>query len=222
MKYYEMLLKNKNLISENNKLKLTIEELLENNVNKNNEGNFIDDGLKKIKTLLSKININEEFNLFINNNLKEIKINYINQLKSIQTLTLSKLNELQNIIEHNYENRFDVSELSENIKNEKSKELFSEIDLNFNKANDINEVKLIYEKKEKQLELLMKKYRENTDYYFENLLNNNFNKSNDELIYQEHKEKINQLEKLYDKKQNILENNFFAKLREITNFKKQS
>ena len=68
----------------------------------------------------------------------------------------------------------------------------------------------------------MKKYRENTDYYFENLLNNNFNKSNDELIYQEHKEKINQLEKLYDKKQNILENNFVAKLREITNFKKQS
>ena len=222
MKYYEMLLKNKNLISENNKLKLTIEELLENNVNKNNEGNFIDDGIKKIKTLLSKININEEFNLFINNNLKEIKINYINQLKSIQSLTLSKLNELQNIIEHNYENRLDVNELSENIKNEKSKELFSEIDLNFNKASDINEVKLIYEKKEKQLELLMKKYRENTDYYFENLLNNNFNKSNYELIYQEHKEKINQLEKLYDKKQNILENNFFAKLREITNFKKQS
>ena len=67
----------------------------------------------------------------------------------------------------------------------------------------------------------MQKYRDNTDFYFENLLNNNINKSNEGLIFKEHKEKISELEKLYEKRQNILENKFFEKLKELTSFNKQ-
>ena len=213
MKYYEMLLKNKKLISENNKLKMTIEGLTENN---SKEENFIDKGIEKIKKLMDKYNIKNEFNQFINNNLKGIKMNYINQIKSLQSITMSKLNEIQNIIIQN----FDDNDSIENNNNEKNNELFSEIDLSFNEANKISEVKLIYEKKEKQLELLMKKYKENTDYYFETLLNKNNNKDA-EIINNEHKEKIIELEKLYEKAQNNLEKKFFEKIKQMTNFNKQ-
>ena len=212
MKYFEMLLKNKKLISDNSKLKTTIENLMENN---KNEDKFIDVGIEKIKSLMERKNMDIEIKQFIDNNLKEIRINYINQLKTIQTEYKSKLNELQNIITEN----FNTNESINNNKKEKNKELFSEVDLNFDEANKITEVKLIYEKKEKQLEELMQKYRDNTDFYFENLLNNNINKSNEELIFKEHKEKISELEKLYEKRQNILENKFFEKLKELTSFK---
>ena len=213
MKYYEMLLKNKKLISENNKLKLTIEGLTENN---SKEENFIDKGIEKIKVLMEKYNIKNEFNQFINNNLKGIKMNYINQIKSLQSITMSKLNEIQNIIIQN----FDVNDSIENNNNEKNNELFSEVDLSFDEANKISEVKLIYEKKEKQIELLMKKYKENTNYYFETLLNKNNNKDG-EIINNEHKEKIIELEKLYEKAQNNLEKKFFEKIKRMTNFNKQ-
>ena len=212
MKYFEMLLKNKKLISDNSKLKTTIENLMENN---KNEDKFIDVGIEKIKSLMERKNMDMEIKQFIDNNLKEIRINYINQLKTIQSEYKSKLNELQNIITEN----FNTNESINNNKKEKNKELFSEVDLNFDEANKITEVKLIYEKKEKQLEELMQKYRDNTDFYFENLLNNNINKSNEELIFKEHKEKISELEKLYEKRQNILENKFFEKLKELTSFK---
>ena len=212
MKYFEMLLKNKKLISDNSKLKTTIENLMENN---KNEDKFIDVGIEKIKSLMERKNMDMEIKQFIDNNLKEIRMNYINQLKTIQSEYKSKLNELQNIITEN----FNTNESINNNKKEKNKELFSEVDLNFDEANKINEVKLIYEKKEKQLEELMQKYRDNTDFYFENLLNNNINKSNEELIFKEHKEKISELEKLYEKRQNILENKFFEKLKELTSFK---
>ena len=214
MKYYEMFLKNKKLISENNKLKLTIEGLTENN---SKEENFIDKGIEKIKVLMEKYNIKNEFNQFINNNLKGIKMNYINQIKSLQSITMSKLNEIQNIIIQN----FDYNDSIENNNNEKNNELFSEVDLSFDEANKISEVKLIYEKKEKQLELLMKKYKENTDYYFETLLNKNNNKDA-EIINNEHKEKIIELEKLYEKAQNNLEKKFFEKIKQMTNFNKQN
>lgn len=214
MKYFEMLLKNKKLISDNSKLKTTIENLMENN---KNEDKFIDVGIEKIKSLMERKNMDIEIKQFIDNNLKEIRINYINQLKTIQSEYKSKLNELQNIITEN----FNTNESINNNKKEKNKELFSEVDLNFDEANKINEVKLIYEKKEKQLEELMQKYRDNTDFYFENLLNNNINKSNEELIFKEHKEKISELEKLYEKRQNVLENKFFEKLKELTSFNKQ-
>ena len=212
MKYFEMLLKNKKLISDNSKLKTTIENLMENN---KNEDKFIDVGIEKIKSLMERKNMDIEIKQFIDNNLKEIRMNYINQLKTIQSEYKSKLNELQNIITEN----FNTNESINNNKKEKNKELFSEVDLNFDEANKITEVKLIYEKKEKQLEELMQKYRDNTDFYFENLLNNNINKSNEELIFKEHKEKISELEKLYEKRQNILENKFFEKLKELTSFK---
>ena len=212
MKYFEMLLKNKKLISDNSKLKTTIENLME--INKN-EDKFIDVGIEKIKSLMERKNMDIEIKQFIDNNLKEIRMNYINQLKTIQSEYKSKLNELQNIITEN----FNTNESINNNKKEKNKELFSEVDLNFDEANKITEVKLIYEKKEKQLEELMQKYRDNTDFYFENLLNNNINKSNEELIFKEHKEKISELEKLYEKRQNILENKFFEKLKELTSFK---
>ena len=214
MKYFEMLLKNKKLISDNSKLKTTIENLMENN---KNEDKFIDVGIEKIKSLMERKNMDIEIKQFIDNNLKEIRMNYINQLKTIQSEYKSKLNELQNIITEN----FNTNESINNNKKEKNKELFSEVDLNFDEANKITEVKLIYEKKEKQLEELMQKYRDNTDFYFENLLNNNINKSNEELIFKEHKEKISELEKLYEKRQNILENKFFEKLKELTSFNKQ-
>ena len=214
MKYFEMLLKNKKLISDNSKLKTTIENLMENN---KNEDKFIDVGIEKIKSLMERKNMDMEIKQFIDNNLKEIRMNYINQLKTIQSEYKSKLNELQNIITEN----FNTNESINNNKKEKNKELFSEVDLNFDEANKITEVKLIYEKKEKQLEELMQKYRDNTDFYFENLLNNNINKSNEELIFKEHKEKISELEKLYEKRQNILENKFFEKLKELTSFNKQ-
>ena len=212
MKYFEMLLKNKKLISDNSKLKTTIENLIENN---NSGDKFIDVGIEKIKNLIERKNMDIEIKQFIDNNLKEIRMNYINQLKTIQSEYKSKLNELQNIITEN----FNTNESINNNKKEKNKELFSEVDLNFDEANKITEVKLIYEKKEKQLEELMQKYRDNTDFYFENLLNNNINKSNEELIFKEHKEKISELEKLYEKRQNILENKFFEKLKELTRFK---
>ena len=166
---------------------------------------------------MERKNMDIEIKQFIDNNLKEIRMNYINQLKTIQSEYKSKLNELQNIITEN----FNTNESINNNKKEKNKELFSEVDLNFDEANKITEVKLIYEKKEKELEELMQKYRDNTDFYFENLLNNNINKSNEELIFKEHKEKISELEKLYEKKQNILENKFFEKLKELTSFNKQ-
>ena len=209
MKYYEILLKNKKLISENNKLKDTIENLMENN---SNEDNFINAGIKKIKNLMEKYNINDEMNQFIGNNLKEIKMNYINQIKAIQSENLSKLNEIQNLITQNINNN---NNLTQNDQEEKNKELFSEINLDFDEAKKINEVKLIYEKKEKELEQLMQQYRENIDYYFETLINKNNDKSSEKLISQEHKQKISELEALYEKKQNILENNFFKRLKEL-------
>ena len=212
MKYYEILLKNKKLISENNKLKDTIENLMENNLINNNEDNFINAGIKKIKNLMEKYNINDEMNQFIGNNLKEIKMNYINQIKAIQTENLSKLNEIQNLITQNINNN---NNLTQNDQEEKNKELFSEINLDFDEAKKINEVKLIYEKKEKELEQLMQQYRENIDYYFETLINKNNDKSSEKLISQEHKQKISELEALYEKKQNILENNFFKRLKEL-------
>ena len=215
MKYYELLLKNKKLIAENNKLKNTIEELMGNN---NIEENFINVGIEKIKELLVRYKVDKEFDKFIDNNLKGIKMNYINQIKSFQITTMSKLNEIQNIIIQN----FNSIDSSENNSEEKNKELFSEVDLNFNGVKNINEVKLLYEQKEKQLESLMKKYKENTDYYFDSLLNKNNNKNNLDIIYKEHQEKINELEKLYEKAQNSLEQKFFEKLKNITNFNKQN
>ena len=215
MKYYELLLKNKKLIAENNKLKNTIEEMMGNN---NIGENFIDVGIEKIKELLVKYKVDKEFDKFIDNNLKGIKMNYINQIKSFQITTMSKLNEIQNIIIQN----FNSIDSSENNSEEKNKELFSEVDLNFNGVKNINEVKLLYEQKEKQLESLMKKYKENTDYYFDSLLNKNNNKNNLDIIYKEHQEKINELEKLYEKAQNSLEQKFFEKLKNITNFNKQN
>ena len=209
MKYYEILLKNKKLISENNKLKDTIENLMEIN---NNEDNFINAGIKKIKNLMEKYNISDEMNQFIGNNLKEIKMNYINQIKAIQSENLSKLNEIQNLITQNINNN---NNSTQNDQEEKNKELFSEINLDFDEAKKINEVKLIYEKKEKELEQLMQQYRENIDYYFETLINKNNDKSSEKLISQEHKQKISELEALYEKKQNILENNFFKRLKEL-------
>ena len=209
MKYFEMLLKNKKLISDNNKLKTTIENLMEIN---NNEDNFINTGIKKIKNLMEKYNINDEMNQFIGNNLKEIKMNYINQIKAIQSENLSKLNEIQNLITQNINNN---NNSTQNDQEEKNKELFSEINLDFDEAKKINEVKIIYEKKEKELEQLMQQYRENIDYYFETLINKNNDKSSEKLISQEHKQKISELEALYEKKQNILENNFFKRLKEL-------
>ena len=214
MKYYEQLLKNKKLIAENNKLKNTIGDLVGNN---NIGENFIDVGIEKIKELLVKYKVDKEFNKFIDTNLKGIKMNYINQIKSFQITTMSKLNEIQNLIIQN----FNSIDSSESNNEEKNKELFSEVDLNFNGAKKISEVKLLYEQKEKQLESLMKKYKENTDYYFESLLNKNSNKNNIEIIYKEHHQKINELEKLYEKAQNTLEQKFFEKLKHITNFNKQ-
>ena len=208
MKYYEILLKNKKLISENNKLKDNIDNLMEIN---NSEDNFINLGIEKIKNLMTKYNINDEMNQFIDNNLKQIKMNYINQIKAIQSEYLSKLNEIQNIITQNINNNYQ----KENNKKEKIKELFSEINLSFDEAKKINEVKLIYEQKEKELEQLMQQYRENIDYYFETLLNKNSDKSSEKLISKEHKQKISELEAIYEKKQNILETNFFKRLKEL-------
>ena len=210
-KYYEMLLKNKKLISENNKLKYIIEGSNENNIN-NSQNDFIDNGIEKIKNLLIQKNINNEFKQFIQNHLKEIKMNYINQIKAIQSENLSKLNEIQNLITQNINNN---NNSTQNDQEEKNKELFSEINLDFDEAKKINEVKLIYEKKEKELEHLMQQYRENIDYYFETLINKNNDKSSEKLISQEHKQKISELEALYEKKQNILENNFFKRLKEL-------
>ena len=99
MKYFEMLLKNKKLISDNSKLKTTIENLMENN---KNEDKFIDVGIEKIKSLMERKNMDIEIKQFIDNNLKEIRMNYINQLKTIQSEYKSKLNELQNIITKNF------------------------------------------------------------------------------------------------------------------------
>ena len=61
----------------------------------------------------------------------------------------------------------------------------------------------------------MQQYRENIDYYFETLLNKNSDKSSEKLISKEHKQKISELEAIYEKKQNILETNFFKRLKEL-------
>ena len=220
-KYYELLLKNKELISENNKLKSTVENFMElNKSNNNSEMNFIDRCIEKIKFLILKTNNSKEINQYINNNLKELKMNYINQLKSIQNLYLSKINELQNAIMTNLSNNTKDNEKSDNeTDNENNFELFSEIDLDFGHVNDIKDVKLIYENKEQQLEQLMTKYKESTDLYFVNLLKNSNDKKNISELY---KERMSELENLYEKAQNQLEKNFFKKLREITDFIKQN
>ena len=220
-KYYELLLKNKELISENNKLKSTVENFMElNKSNNNSEMNFIDKCIEKIKFLILKTNNSKEINQYINNNLKELKMNYINQLKSIQNLYLSKINELQNAIMTNLSNNTKDNEKSDNeTDNENNFELFSEVDLDFGHVNDIKDVKLIYENKEQQLEQLMTKYKESTDLYFVNLLKNNNDKKNISELY---KERMSELENLYEKAQNQLEKNFFKKLREITDFIKQN
>ena len=228
-KYYELLLKNKKLKAENDKLKISIDNLMELNKNvknnNNSEESFIDKCIDKIKSLILKTNNNKDINQYINNNLKELKINYINQLKSLQNIYLSKINELQNAFMASVPNDFNISNNEENdeiINEEKNIELFSEIDLNFGDINDIQNVKIMYENKENQLEQLMKKYKENTNLYFDNLLKNNVDKNNIKLIYAEHKEKMSELEKLYENAQNKLEKNFFDKLREITNFNRQN
>ena len=220
-KYYELLLKNKELISENNKLKSTVENFMElNKSNNNSEMNFIDKCIEKIKFLILKTNNNKEINQYINNNLMELKMNYINQLKSIQNLYLSKINELQNSIMTNLSNYNKDNEKSNNeTDNENNFELFSEVDLDFGHVNDIKYVKLIYEHKEQQLEQLMTKYKEDTDLYFVNLLKNSNDKKNISELY---KERMSELENLYEKAQNQLEKNFFKKLREITDFIKQN
>ena len=215
IKYYKIFLKNKKLMEENHKLKATIEVLLENNFRINNEESFIDIEIEKIKKLNSKQNLTKEINASIDNNLKEIKNNYIAQLKSIQSKFLSKLKELQSTILQLYENS-----LLKYDRNEKNKKLFSEIDLNFDEPNNINEVKQMYEFKEKQLEQLMEKYKENTDFYFQNLMENNSNKYDEDTIYKEYNEKISELEKSYENAQSILEKNFFEKLKFIINFNK--
>ena len=166
-----------------------------------------------------------KINLRKNNH--NLKMNYINQLKSLQNIYLSKINELQNAFMANIpkistnSNNLNDNNNQEKITNEQNIELFSEVDLSFGDINDIKSVKLLYEKKENQLEQLMKKYRENIDIYFDNLLKENTDKNNIKLIYDEHKEKISELEKLYENETNKLEKNFFDKLREITNFNKQ-
>ena len=220
-KYYELLLKNKELISENNKLKSTVENFMElNKSNNNSEMNFIDRCIEKIKFLILKTNNSKEINQYINNNLIELKMNYINQLKSIQNLYLSKINELQNAIMTNLSNNTKDNEKSDNeTDNENNFELFSEVDLDFGHVNDIKDVKLIYENKEQQLEQLMTKYKESTDLYFVNLLKNSNDKKNISELY---KERMSELENLYEKAQNQLEKNFFKKLREITDFIKQN
>ena len=78
----------------------------------------------------------------------------------------------------------------------------------------------MYEFKEKQLEQLMEKYKENTDFYFQNLMENNSNKYDEDTIYKEYNEKISELEKSYGNAQSILEKNFFEKLKFIINFNK--
>jgi len=223
-KYYELLLKNKQLISENNKLKSTVENFMElnkSNNNNNSEMNFIDRCIEKIKFLILKTNNNKDINQYINNNLKELKMNYINQLKSIQNLYLSKINELQNAIMTNLSNNRKDNEKSnhETDDDDKNFELFSEVDLDFGHVNDIKDVKLIYENKEQQLEELMTKYKESTDLYFVDLLKNSNDKKNIGELY---KERMSELENLYEKAQNQLEKNFFKKLREITDFMKQN
>ena len=228
LKYYELLLKAKKLKSENDKLKLSIENLIELNKNKTNNNNseesFIDKCIEKIKSLILQTNNNKEISQYINNNLIELKINYINQLKSLQNIYLSKINELQNAFMDNIPNNINnnSNQNSEIINKEQNIELFSEVDLSFDEANDIKDVKLLYEKKENQLEELMKKYKQNTDLYFDNLLKNNVDKNNIKVIYDEHKEKKSELEKLYQNAQNNLEKKFFEKLKKITNFNKQN
>ena len=228
IKYYDLLLKNKKLKEENDKLKISIENLIElnkdkaNNIN-NSENNFIDKCIEKIKSLILQTNNNKEINQYINNNLTELKINYINQLKSLQNIYLSKINELQNAFMATIQNEDDIQNNNDDsINKEQNIELFSEVDLNFGEVNDIKNVKIFYEEKENQLEELMKKYKENTDLYFDNLLRNNTDENNVKIIYEEHKEKMSELEKLYQNAQNKLEKNFFEKLKQMTNFNKQS
>ena len=230
VKYYEVLLKNKKLKAENDKLKISIQNLIELNKKNNNANNseesFIDNCIEKIKSLILKTNNDKEINQYINNNLIELKINYINQLKSLQNIYLSKINELQNVFISSFPENFNIPnnnyEMANNEINEKNIELFSEVDLNFKGINDIKDVKLIYQEKEGQLEELMKKYKQNTDLYFDNLLKNNVDKNNIKVIYDEHKEKMFELQKLYENAQSKLEKNFFEKLRQITNFNRQN
>ena len=230
VKYYEVLLKNKKLKAENDKLKISIQNLIELNKKNNNANNseesFIDNCIEKIKSLILKTNNDKEINQYINNNLIELKINYINQLKSLQNIYLSKINELQNVFISSFPENFNIPnnnyEMANNEINEKNIELFSEVDLNFKGINDIKDVKLIYQEKEGQLEELMKKYKQNTNLYFDNLLKNNTDKKNIKIIYDEHKEKMSELQKLYENAQSKLEKNFFEKLRQITNFNRQN
>ena len=190
-KYFEQLVIINKLQNENENLKKCYNNII----------NF-----DEVKNLAVKIE-NPTLKELINKNINLVENDYLYKLEELNNNYLQKIDDIKNII-------------SSNVKNEEDVELFSEVNLNFDNINNIQSVKLNYEQKEEELEKLMNEYKENTMIYFQNMRQNHQTDNDDININREYEERMKELEILYENKQKELENNFFLRLRQITDFNK--
>ena len=166
----------------------------------------------------------------IQKNLDQINQEYLNQLNTLQHFYFSKIKDIQNQIinlteynndniknnyyQNNFQNNYNIP-LNFN-------KLFEDIPLQFINVSDIQNTKLTYEEREEQLEELMDNYTNEIEKYYNLLfekckLNGNQNDLN--KISMEYQSNINKLNEIYETKQSILENNFFATLKILTSKK---
>ena len=238
MRYFNEVLKNKKLKMENEKLKKEYDKIRFFNLNSYNEdnknfnskeNNFIEPYIKSILSMANNIKNTSNIEL-IQKNLDQINQEYLNQLNTLQHFYFSKIKDIQNQIinlteynndniknnyyQNNFQNNYNIP-LNFN-------KLFEDIPLQFINVSDIQNTKLTYEEREEQLEELMDNYTNEIEKYYNTLfekckLNGNQNDLN--KISMEYQSNINKLNEIYETKQSILENNFFATLKILTSKK---
>ena len=167
----------------------------------------------------------------IKNNLIQINEEYLNQLNTLQQFYFSKIKDIQNqiinLIDFNNNNPNIKYSNNNNFQNNNLNtfplnfnNLFEDIPLQFVNVIDIQNTKLTYEEREEQLEELMDNYTNQLEKYYNSIFEkcklngNNQNELNN--ISNEYKNNINKLNEIYETKQSILENNFFATLKILT------
>ena len=241
MKYFNEVLKNKKLKMENESLKKENEKIKyfnlnfsngdKNNFNNSKENNFIEPYVQNILNMTNNIQNYPNIDL-IKNNVIQINQEYLNQLNTLQQFYFSKIKDIQNqiinLIEYNNNNNLNIkNQYNNNFQNNNLNNfplnfnnLFEDIPLQFVNVIDIQNTKLTYEEREEQLEELMDNYTNQIEKYYNSIFEkcklngNNQNELN--IISNEYKNNINKLNEIYETKQSILENNFFATLKILT------
>ena len=241
MKYFNEVLKNKKLKMENESLKKENEKIKyfnlnfsngdKNNFNNSKENNFIESYVQNILNMTNNIQNYSNIDL-IKNNVIQINQEYLNQLNTLQQFYFSKIKDIQNqiinLIEYNNNNNLNIkNQYNNNFQNNNLNNfplnfnnLFEDIPLQFVNVIDIQNTKLTYEEREEQLEELMDNYTNQIEKYYNSIFEkcklngNNQNELN--IISNEYKNNINKLNEIYETKQSILENNFFATLKILT------